>query len=138
MVLTGLSPQIIIPSNNNFYKILGLIPGTYPSSPSAVNVIQLSNTDVEVSPVTSLSLSVNLVNNETSVTPSIFYTFTPVNTGFGEIFSVQVPEICYVDTYRGQYSSLILSIVDEFGRALKLEDPTSVFVLALKTEDIKK
>lgn len=138
MVLTGVTQQLIISSSNSFYKVLGLKPGTYPASPSVNQVIQLSNTDIEVSPISSINLSCNIVNNEISVSPSVFYSFTVTNASFGEIVNIQPPEIVYTNCYSGSYQSIIVSYCDEYGRALKFEDATSVIMLSFKSEDKPK
>lgn len=133
MALTGLSPQLVVSSSNNFYKLLGLIPSTYPASPSAVNAIQLSNTDIELSPISSINLACNLINNSTSVSPQIFYSFVPSNVGFGEYISVTPPELVYVTCNNGFYQDLTISIVDEFNRPIPMQDNSCVFMIAFKS-----
>lgn len=138
MALTGLTMQLIISSTNYFYKLLGLKPATYPTSPSATQITQLSNTNIELSPINSINLSCNIVNNEVSVSPNVFYSFTVTNANFGEIVSIQPPEIVYVNCNSGSYQSIIVTYCDEYGRSLPFEDATSVIMLAFKSEDKPK
>jgi hypothetical protein len=139
MALTGTTMQLVIPSTNLFYKILGLIPQSYPASPSAIQVTQLSNTQIELSPISSINLACNLISNDVSVTPQIFYSFTiPNGVSFGEIISVSPSELIYVNCNPGAWSELLLSVVDEFGRPIQLQDNTCVFMLAFKSEKIPK
>ena len=110
-----------------------MIPSTYPASPSAVNAIQLSNTDIELSPISSINLACNLINNSVSVSPQIFYSFVPSNVGFGEYISVTPPELIYVSCYSGFYNDIVISIVDEYSRPLALQDNSCVFMIAFKS-----
>lgn len=139
-VFTGTTMQFVVPSTNNFGDVIGFLPGNYPSSPSASEVVFLSNTEIQVSPINSICLSCNMVNNDISVTPSIFYSFVPPSgSQFGELISISSPELIWISTFQsGNFQELVLSIVDELNRPIKLEDSGIAILLCFKSEPKQK
>ena len=135
MTLTGLTMQLQLP-NNLFYKILGLTPSTtYPSATSASLVSQLSTTEIEVSPITAIVLNANIVNNQESVTPSAFFSWTPQNVEFGTTIAVSPPELLWVDCFNGKYQDLRIEFTDQLNRPIIFQDSGVCVMLALKSED---
>ena len=129
----GNTMQIVIPSNN-FGKLLGLTPGTYPQTVQTTTTSVISNMTVEGSPINALNLCCSLVNNDISNTPDSFYSWTPTGT-FGSNLILQPPEMVFIACNSGRYQQITLTIKDQENRNIQMRDSTICISLALKTED---
>jgi hypothetical protein len=135
MTFSGNTMQLVISAaNSNFGKLLGLSPGTYPSTVQTVTTSQLSNITVEGSPINALSLCCTLVNNDISNTPDSFYSFTPSGS-FGSNLVLQPPELLWCSANSGRFQQITITIKDQENRDIQMRDSTICISLALKTED---
>lgn len=137
MTLSGNTMQLVISSTNaNFGKLLGLSPGTYPSTVQTVTTSQLSNITVEASPINAISLACpGFVNNSISSTVDTFFAFTPNNASFGSNITLQPPELLWVDINPGRHQQLTINIRDQENREIQCRDSTVCIMIALKSED---
>jgi hypothetical protein len=127
------TPQIQILSTNNFKDIVGFNAGTYPSPVQATNYSKLSDNAPQVSPVNSVVMECNLINNPYSTPSKLIYSFVVPNTVvFGEVISVQPPEFVFNDIQDGFYNSISITFKDQNLRNMIIQDPQMVLLLTIK------
>ena len=119
---TTKTPQIVVPSNNNFGKVIGFNPGTYPTVPDTVKYSKLSDITPKVQPVESILISCNLLNNKYSLPSTLLYAFTTGSTPFGTNFTLNVPQFAFVDIQNGQYTNIQIQFLTQKQQRLHLQD----------------
>jgi hypothetical protein len=128
------TPQVIILSNN-FTNIVGFSAGTYPAAPALVQTSITSNITPQVSPVQSLILAVDILNNRVASPSTLLYSFSPAeSSGFGTLINSRVSEYFWVPIRSGNRSSFVVSILDQNGDAIKLNDTNLIIQLLLAFE----
>jgi hypothetical protein len=134
---TGNTPQIIISSTNNFGSIIGFTGGNYPISVTTSAQSILGNTTPNATPVNSLIILCDLVNNPCA-TPSIILDTIPINVKFGS-------QINYVPSYEkwvglsaGNYANLSLFITDQNFRPIPANDPNVCISLLIRNKKQQK
>lgn len=127
------TPQLVI-GTNNFGNIIGFTTGSYPSTPQSSNQSFLSNAVANGSPINSLILRCNLVNNNVSM-PSDVLTSIPITTTFGS-------NINYVPTFPqwmkmkpGRYAHMTLTLNDQNANPIISKDPNVAIVILIKYPD---
>jgi hypothetical protein len=132
---TAETPQFVISSTNNFKTILGFSAGTYPSVTQSTNYSIVSNNGVpQVSPVASLVVQCNLLQNTYSIPSSLLYSFSP-NVDYGEQILINVPEMAFVDISNGSYNSLIIQFSDQNLNRVAIQDTNLVILLTIKNKN---
>lgn len=126
------TPQLIVMSSNNFKDIIGFSAGTYPAVTQSTTFTQLSNNTPQVSPVSSLIMTCNLLNNRYAIPSTLLYSFTPAGTAFGDIISVQPPEMSFVDIQDGTYTDITIEFRDQNFNRVAIRDPNLVILLVIK------
>jgi hypothetical protein len=125
----GRCPQIII-SSNNFGKIIGFTSGTYPSTITTSNTNYISNTTPNATPVNSLVLRCNLVENNSSMPTDILDSF-PITSTFGSNIVYQPQVGKYVSLKAGTYSNMTLVLQDQNFNTIQANDPNLIITLSL-------
>jgi hypothetical protein len=141
-------PMFFIP-NNGFQDVVGLSTGYYPlgtaqatitagTQPSTANapygktstVSFLSTYTPQVSPVASYTITCSLINNKYSIPNSLLYSFgIPSTATFGSYFTIQPPQMSFIDILEGNYNEFVVQILDQNQRPVAIEDPTIVILL---------
>jgi len=124
------TPQIII-SANNFTTWSGFTAGTYPPVVQATNYSANSQTAPQVSPVGSLLMHTNIINNRLTTPSSILYTLV-FNSGFGSQTVVQPPYVLFSTVTAGQYAFIEIRFTDEANNPVAIQDPNMTILLALE------
>jgi hypothetical protein len=139
---------------NSFQDIIGLSAGYYPLGtaqatittnnlnswlqPSTANapygttstVSFLSTFTPQVSPVASYTITCNLINNKYSIPNSLLYSFgIPPTATFGTYFTIQPPQMSFIDILEGNYNEFVVQILDQNQRPVVIQDPTIVILL---------
>lgn len=132
ITLSGTSPQLVV-NNSAFGSLIGFTNASYPSSPSATIYQANSNQTAQISPVTSINLNTNCVNNSkiNYSNPQTIYTFSP-NVGYSSQIIIQPTELLYYKVLDQNYASIEISFTDQLGRPLYIIDPNLVCNLVLK------
>ena len=130
--VSAVTPQFTVPSTNNFGLVIGFAPGTYPSSPSATNFSKTSDFSPQVSPVNSILVTLNIVNNDVANPDTLLYTFTFGGYGFGEVIAVQPPEFSWIQAKTGYYTELEVEFRDQNLNQIAIQDPQMTVILGLR------
>ena len=130
--VSSVTPQITILSTNSFGSTIGFNAGTYPTSPSGSNYSKLSDTAPQVSPVSSVIMTLNLVSNDIASPDNLLYAFTTGETAFGQIIPIQPPEFSWIDSKEGYFTSLEVGFVDQNLNPMRIQDPQMTIILGLR------
>ena len=128
------SPEIIIPSNNNFGSLLGF-SGTISMDTSTDSTNRsetfLNTTVPNMMPSSSYILTCNLVSNEMSIPDNVFFSFTiPNNVGFGDIISPNL-DLVHSKIKPGVYNHIEVHFYDQNFFPLQIKDPDMLLNLAI-------
>ena len=130
------TPEIIIPSNNNFGLLLGFTPQTIVplNFTAAYNKTYsiLNNFAPEMEPSSSFIITCNLVDNNLSFDSKVLTSFTiPNGTRFGDMINLD-HQLIFSNIKPGQYTTIELSILDQDYNNLRIIDPNILIVLTIK------
>jgi hypothetical protein len=131
---TPTTPQLVILSNN-FGNLIGFLPGSYPTSPASANVDFLSNTVVNASPVNSLVLRCNLIDNNVVMPSDILDGVPIVSVAFGSNINYQPTFARWIKLKAGKYAGFRLSFVDQNLNLVQARDPNILICLLIKFPD---
>lgn len=126
---TASTTQFIIGSNA-FQNVIGVTAGTYPSAVQATTSTTLSDFTPQVTPVESLILSCNLIDNRYSNPPSLLYPFSTGGVAFGGLIESAPNNLLYVDVNEGYYNSIDLEFLDQNYNRVKINDTNLIIQLA--------
>jgi hypothetical protein len=130
------TPQIQILSTNNFKDIVGFNAGTYPNPVQATVYSKLSDNAPQVSPISSIILECDLINNPYSTPSKLIYSFAvPNSVSFGENIAIQPPEFVFNEIQNGFYNQLTLTFRDQQLRTMVIQDPQMVILLTIKKKE---
>jgi hypothetical protein len=131
IVLSGNIPLLMI-FNNNFSKIIGFTANTtFPPTTQITSYQRLSLFTPNLTPINTLIINCNIVNNEQSSTPNSILAFSP-NTTFGSNILVNPSQYIFVDANDGNYSNFDIYFTDQDGVQIICQDPNICIQLALK------
>jgi hypothetical protein len=125
------TPQLVILPTNNFGKVIGFQAGTYPPVVQTTNYSVLSQIAPQITPINSIIMTCNLLNNTYANPNTLLYSFTPAGTRFGELISIQVPQFAFVDILDGQYTDFQIQFLDQNLNRINIQDPNVVVLLAI-------
>ena len=134
--LNGFCPQFVVPSNNNFGKIIGVNAGSYPSvSNQNTNYVKSSDFAPSPSPINQIIVNCSLVNNDSlqSSSKSVIWSFSPTNTQYGENIVIQPAEYAFITCYDTNISSITVWLTDQDNNVVYLQDPNSLIQLLLRS-----
>lgn len=129
------TPQLIISPTNNFGTVIGFQAGTYPAVIQATNYSVLSQVAPQITPINSIIMTCNLLNNTYANPNTLLYSFTPAGTRFGELISIQVPQFAFVDILDGQYTDFQIQFLDQNLNRINIQDPNVVVLLAIARKE---
>jgi len=127
---TSVTPQYII-NANNFGIVIGYSDGTYPEVPATSNQSFLSNIVPNATPVNSLIVRTNLVDNAVSM-PSDILDSIPISSPFGFNITYQPTFEKFVKVKPGKYSYMTLTFYDQNLNPIPARDPNTLISLLLK------
>lgn len=127
------NPQIVI-LTNNFGKLIGFSAGTYSPTLISTNYSALSDIAPVATPVISVLLQCNILNNTYSIPNRVLFGFTP-NTTFGNNIDIAPSEYAYNDILAGYYNYVDIQFTDQNGQNIQLQDPNVVLQLVIKSKD---
>ena len=128
---TTSTPQLIVLSTNNFGTIIGFSTGTYPSVPQTTTQTVLSNTTPNGSPVNSLIMRCNLIDNSVAM-PSDIVDSIPIDAVFGANVTYQPNFPKWVKLKAGKYSYMTVQFVDQDNNAIQANDNNVLITLLLQ------
>jgi hypothetical protein len=134
-ILSNQTPQFTILPTNNFYKVIGFSAGTYPSLPQNNDYNVSSDLVPQVSPVSSIYLTLDIANNPYSIPSSFIYAFTTGDTKFGSSVSIRPPAFLWTNLQNGAFKNVTISFVDQDLRPIFIKDTNLVVILAVESND---
>jgi hypothetical protein len=134
----GYTPQVIFSSTNNFKSLIGYAAGTYPSSPQTSSYNTTGTTIPDLSPVNSLVLICNIVNNPVSSPTNILDTIPISDTSFGSNINYSPPYEKWISVSAGKYNEFVLSFLDQNFNVIEANDDNVLISLLLRQPKKKK
>ena len=131
---TANTPQIVIPATNSIGSIIGFSAGTYPPAQQTATYSVLSDLTPNLTPINSLIMQCNLVNNPYSQFSRTLYSFTP-NVGFGSNIDIQNSYPAFVSIQEGYYGFVEIEFVDQNYRPITINDPNLCIQLVIRDPD---
>ena len=132
---TATTPQLGILSTNSFSSVIGFSAGTYPTSPSPSPYTVLSTSTPQVSPVSSLVMTCNLLNNRYAIPSTLLYSFTGGSTSYGSLIQASpTGQLPFVDVQNGSYNSFTIQFLDQNLRTIAIRDPNLVVLLVIRNK----
>lgn len=129
---TAYTPQIVIPATD-IVTLLGFPAATYPPAQQTSTYSVLSSSVPQLSPVSSVIVQCNLINNALSNPRSAFYSFSPGGTTFGNMIQSNAYQYSWIDIVDGTYGSLDISFYDQNFNALQIQDTNLVIFLLIES-----
>ena len=148
------TPNVLIPTfPANFNALIGFpvnwsgadYYGT-PTSAGYLNKVQyswnattlavsyLSSSSPQITPNSSIYLSISNINNPYSLPSSIIYAITPSN-GIGRVIIDKPPQFCWNKLIDGTYNDLRLTLLGTDFNPIVIRDPNMTILLAFKDGD---
>lgn len=124
--------QFIVPATN-LTTLIGFEAGTYPSAVEATTQSFLSTSTPQVSPVQSLILACNLVNNPLSNPSNLFYPFSVGDALFGGLVSANPNELIWLDCQEGSFQTIEITFLDQLYRPVAIGDTDVLVQLVFRT-----
>jgi len=119
---TTKTPQFIILPTNNFYKVIGFTPATYPTLPETINYSVLSDLVPEISPVVSLIMTCNIISNKYSVPPTLLYTFPFTNYKSGDLITIIPSQLIWTPVSDGSFQDFEIQFLDQNLNKISIRD----------------
>lgn len=129
------TPQLIISSSNNFNKIIGFNAGTYPSVNQTSNYAVSSTKAPQVSPVSSIIVTCNAINNTYSSPSTVLYSFSPSSVEFGSIIQVSPPELSFIDLLDGIYNDITFQFFDQSFNRIAINDSQILMLFNIRNKN---
>lgn len=142
-------PYLVVPSTNNFGKLIGFTAGQYPAgviagTPPAqtqtpaftVSQSELSTTSPQITPYSSFLVFCSLVNNRAVIPSQLIFSFTPTDSTFGALQTFQPnAELGWNKIENGTYNSFQIEFRDQEGNQVAFQDPNTLITLYTKNKN---
>ncbi len=142
-------PCLIVPSTNNFGKLIGFTGGKYPNaSISGSPIIQtptytvsqsiLSSIAPQITPYSSILVFCSLVNNRSTIPSQLIYSYTPIDATFGALQEYQPQaELAWNEVQDGTYTQFTVELKDQLGNNIRFQDGNTLITLITKNKSEK-
>jgi hypothetical protein len=141
-------PYLVVPSTNNFGKLIGFASGQFPAgtiagvppaqtqTPSfAVSQSILSTIAPQITPYSSFLVFCSLVNNRSVIPSQLIYSYTPTGAVFGSLQEYNTQsELAWNTIQDGMYTQFIVEFKDQLGNAITFQDPNTLITLITKNK----
>ena len=131
---TKLTPQVIIPEYVKIFglgSIIGFLGGIYPTTPQSTSYNVLSNCTPNATPVNSIVVRSDVVNNNCAIPSDVLDTFS-INASFGSNIVYIPPYEKWISIQPGTYASLSIVFQDQNFFALQANDSNVLIALLLR------
>jgi hypothetical protein len=129
---TTRTPQLDVPSANNFGRLIGFNSGTFPSPTQLTNYSKISDFVPQISPVQSVVLTCNLLQNKYMSVQNVLYSFTSSGSTFGGLIERAPNFEQWVKVADGDYSSIEIQFLSQDYRPLPIQDVNITVLLLIK------
>ena len=126
-------PQMVITTaQSGFGKLIGFVPGSYPSNTTQSSTYSVQSSVIpQISPVSSVIMTVSLVNNALS-NPNNIIAVVPITSPYATQIIYSPNELLWVDCLDGTVNSLSVSFLDQFSNQLGILDTNITLTLVIK------
>jgi len=127
-------PQLIIPSYTGIYgigSIIGFLAGTYPAVTQSTSYNVLSNSLPNATPVNSIVVRSDVVNNPCAMPSDILDCFS-ISSSFGSNITYSPPYEKWISIQAGTYSSISIAFQDQNFMTLQANDPNVLIAILLR------
>ena len=126
-------PQLVISSTQTgFGKLIGFGSGTFPASSTQTSTYSIqSQFNPQISPVSSVLMTVSLVNNILS-SPNNIIGVIPITSQYATQIIYAPNELLWIDCLDGTLPSFTVSFLDQFSNQLGIIDTNITVSLILK------
>lgn len=128
---TKQTPVFIVPSTNNFGKLIGYSSGSYPSSLSTTDTSMLGSDTPTINPISSVIVRCNLVKNEYAVVDNVMYSFSP-DTSYGGLIQVKPSFPLWSSVRDGCHQYVEISLYDQDLNRLVVKDKDLMILMSIK------
>lgn len=125
------TPQFVVNSTSNFYKLIGFNSGSYPPIPQSTTYSIISQVVPEIQPISSLNLICSMINNPFSVNKTLYSCGIP-SVQFGQQISITPPNFLYNKIADGVYQQFTIEILDQYNNQIEILDNQIVIVLNIR------
>ena len=129
-----LTPQVIIPAYIGIFgigSILGFLAGTYPPIAQSTPYNILSNSLPNATPVNSIVVRSDVVNNPCAMPSDILDTFS-ISSNFGSNITYTPPYEKWVSIQSGTYANFSIAFQDQNFNTLQANDPNVLIALLIR------
>ena len=125
--------QLVIP-NTNIKNIFGFNPASYPTNPQSTNYQVVSQFTPNGSPLNTVILQCNLVDNKVCIPNDILYSYAP-NVSFGVNQIEKATQYSWADCRVGQFTTLDIKFCDENFNNIVMQDNNICMLILLDIEN---
>lgn len=132
LTLSGLSPQLNI-TGLPFGTLIGFTVASYPAAASATVYQANSNITAQISPISSINVNTNMVNNAAlnSLSPASIYTFSP-NVSYTQQIQVVPQNLLWFKTLDQTYQYIEVQFQDQQNRDVPILDTNITVTLLIR------
>lgn len=132
---TTTTPQIVIPSTNNFGLLLGFSSGTYPSSQQTTNYSVSSDLTPQINPISVIYMLCDVVYNPLEVPSTIIYSFSLNGVASGTVYNPNINLVRFVPVARSQFTGITIRFVDQDFQPIYINDTRISVGIYIKNND---
>lgn len=125
-------PKVIINSTNNFGDLLGFSSGVYPPDEETLDTAILSDLVPQMTPVSSVLITCNLVDNVLSDPNNVIYSFSGTGLSYGSQIQLRPNFLQYYQIKPSMYNFIEIKFYDQDYTLMSLKDPDILITLAIK------
>lgn len=125
------TPQLTILANG-FRDLIGFNDGTYPSPVQSTTYSKLSDYTPQIQPISSVQITCSLMANPYASSSKTIYAFGIPETEFGGQVLITPPEFAFHKIVDGTYNEFTVTILDQDGVPVQLNDPQMCILLVIR------
>ena len=119
----GKVPQLNIPVNNNFGKLIGFNGGSYPALPNTTTIYYINSQNVpKISTANTIYVQCNLAESDTGIFTNAIYQFSPT-VPYNQYISITPANLIFSDVTSGSKRNVDIWFTDQNGDPLDVIDP---------------
>lgn len=126
-------PRLIIYSNN-FGSLMGFTAGTFPNIDYQYAFTSLGQNTPNFSPVNTVLMRCNLVNNKYTNPSDLFFAFSNSDTKFGSNIVINNSAIGWIDVQPGNYQQITIYLCDQNFNPINFKDNNLCIQLLIKSK----
>lgn len=126
-------PQLIV-LDNSFTDIIGFSNGTYPVSELGGDYSILSDYTPQITPIQSITLTCNLLNNKYSNPNTILYSFG-LTSSYGSLIVEKPTELSFINIQDGMYNEFTVEFKDQEFNNVKMNDTNIIIQLLIENDE---